>query len=283
MPPLEDLPNDVTACHALIAEQARLNWSLAQDYEKLKGELEQLKRMILGRRSERHIESSSAQLSLFEQEPAAQAAESAVSEAVTQEITYRRKVRSKADRFPENLPREVRVIDVPQAQRLCPCCGEEMPVIDTDIRERLEYMPAKLVVHELHYPKRACGACKQTVAVAEPPSADQAGAALTAGSRYGFGVTAQIILGKYADHLPLYRLQDVFARAGVEIPRSTQVDLLDAAADLIDPLYRRIQQRLLSSSVLGMDDTPVRLQDPSLPGRMRTGRIWLCRGREEAP
>ncbi len=50
MPPLENLPTDIAACHALIAEQAKLNWSLAQDYEKLKGDLEQLKRMILGRR-----------------------------------------------------------------------------------------------------------------------------------------------------------------------------------------------------------------------------------------
>jgi transposase len=94
----------------------------------------------------------------------------------------------------------------------------------------LEYIPAKMFVHELHYPKRACGKCKQGVTVASPPAADQEGASLTAGSRYGFGVTAQIILGKYADHLPLYRLEDIFARAGVVIPRSSQVGLLDAAS-----------------------------------------------------
>ena len=68
--------------------------------------------------------------------------------------------------------------------------------------------------------------------VAPPPQSDEKNAALTAGSRYGFGVTSQIILGKYADHLPLYRLEDVFARAGVVIPRSTQVDLLSAAVYL---------------------------------------------------
>lgn len=63
------------------------------------------------------------------------------------------------------------------------------------------------------WPKRACGKCKTGVTVAPPPQSDENSAALTAGSRYGFGVTAQIMLGKYADHLPLYRLEDVFARA----------------------------------------------------------------------
>ena len=90
-------------------------------------------------------------------------------------------------------------------------------------------------------------------------------------------MTAQIILGKYADHLPLYRMEDVFTRAGVVIPRSTQVDLLAAAADLLTPLTDLLKERLLSSPVIGMDDTPVRLQDSSLPGKMRTVRMWLAR------
>jgi transposase len=66
-------------------------------------------------------------------------------------------------RFPEYLPREVQVLDVPEEQRRHPCCGDEMPVVDTDVRERLEFIPAKFLVHELHYPKRACSKCKGTV------------------------------------------------------------------------------------------------------------------------
>jgi transposase len=283
------LPNDIKACHAIIRErfliedqQDKINESLARDNEHLKFEIEQLKRYIYGQRSERHLEDDS-QLPLFDKHPESAAAIEDDAEVVEEEISYRRRKRSKADRFPENLPREVNTIDVPEEQRRCACCGEEMPIIDTDIRERLEYIPAKMVVHELHYPKRACGKCKTGVTVATPPSADQAGAALTAGSRYGFGVTAQIILGKYADHLPLYRLEDVFARAGVVIPRSTQVGLLDAAADLLRPLTDYLKTLLLQSDVIGMDDTPVRLQDAGLPGTMRTARVWLARGREESP
>lgn len=272
----ETLPSDIEACHALILQQQEVNDSLAKKLQKAVFELEQLKRYIYGRRSERHVEDDS-QLNLFEEEPAAAPESSDAAEVIEEEITYRRRKRNKSDRFPENLPREVHKIDVEEGERICPCCGDEMPVFDFDERERLEYVPAKLIVHLMRYLKRACGKCKQTVKVAPPPESSHDAASLTKGSRYGFGVTAQIILGKYADHLPLYRMEDVFARAGVVIPRSTQVDLLAAAADLLTPLAELLKSRLLTSPVIGMDDTPVRLQDPSLPGRMRTARMWLAR------
>ena len=283
MSPKEELPTDLDACHELIWRQEaaaevkdEVNESLARDNENLKHEVEQLKRFIYGQRSERHVEDD-AQLKLFDHEQDAAQETSFDEEAIQEEITYRRRKRSKSDRFPENLPREVHEIDVDEEDRLCPCCGEEMPVFDCDERERLEYVPAKLMVHLMRYLKRACGKCKQTVKVATPPPSDHDAASLTRGSRYGFGVTAQIILGKYADHLPLYRMEDVFARAGVVIPRSTQVDLLAAAADRLTPLTNLLKARLLASPVIGMDDTPVRLQDPSLPGKMRTARMWLAR------
>ena len=278
----EQLPSDIEACHGLIQEQDVMLKGIARENQSLKFEIEQLKRYIYGRRSERHTEDD-LQLPLFEQTLDAASESEPDEHAVTEEISYTRRKRSKADRFPANLPREVTTKDVPEAERSCPCCGVEMPVIDTDVRERLEYVPAKLVVHETHYFKRACGKCKQGVSVAPPPSADQDGAALTPGSRYGFGVTAQIILGKYADHLPLYRLEDVFARAGVVIPRSTQVGLLDAAADLLSPLTDMMKSRLIASGVIGMDDTPVKLQDLSLPGKMKTARMWLARGLDGSP
>lgn len=276
------LPTDIQACHGLIEQQDSVLQSLARDNEKLKFEIEQLKRYIYGRRSERYTEDGS-QLPLFEEQPDSAPENVPAEDEVTEEINYTRRKRSKADRFPANLLREITTKDVSEADRACPCCGEEMPIIDTDVRERLEYVPAKLIVHETHYPKRACGKCKQGVCVAAPPTADEEGAALTPGSRYGFGVTAQIILGKYADHLPLYRLEDVFARAGVVIPRSTQVGLLDAAADLLAPLTDLMKSRLITSGVIGMDDTPVRLQDLSLPGKMKTARMWLARGLDDAP
>ncbi len=271
------LPDSIEACHALIRQKDEVIESLSSDCQSLRQDIEQLKRYIYGQRSERHTEDDS-QLTLFDQEQDSAPDPADDEDDLEEEITYRRRKRKKSDRFPEHLPREVKTIDVPEDERSCPCCGEEMPIIDTDVRERLEFIPASMVVHELHYPKRACGQCKETVAVARPPSSDAAEASLLSGSRYGFGVTVQTILGKFCDHLPLYRMEDVFARAGVAIPRSTQVDLLAAAADLIEPLCSRMKDRLMASRIIGMDDTPVRMQDHSLPGKMRTARMWLARG-----
>lgn len=283
MSPSDAFPNDLQACHTLIRQQDEVIEKLSADYQSLRNDFEQLKRFVFGRRSERHVEDDS-QLRLFGDEPGVQPVrEPDDAEGVEDETTNRRPKRKKSERFPENLPRVVEVIDVPAEQRLCRCCGDEMGVIATDVRERLEFIPAKFTVHELHYRKRACGKCKEAVTVAPPPESDHQAASLAKGSRYGFGVTAQIILGKFCDHLPLYRMEDVFARAGVVIPRSTQVDLLAAAADLISPLVELMKARVLASPIIGMDDTPVRLQDLSLPGKMRTARMWLARGREEAP
>jgi len=276
------LPDSIEACHALLRQKDEVIESLSSDCQSLRQDIEQLKRYLYGQRSERHTGDDS-QLTLFDQEQDAEPENASTDDDLEEEITYRRRKRKKSDRFPDHLPREVQTIDVPEAERVCPCCGDEMPIIDTDIRERLEFIPAKMIVHELHYPKRACGQCKATVTVAPPPSSDADGASLLSGSRYGFGVTVQTILGKFCDHLPLYRMEDVFARAGVTIPRSTQVDLLAAAADLIDPLCGRMKDRLIASHIIGMDDTPVRMQDASLPGKMRTARMWLARGRPDAP
>lgn len=278
----DSLPHNLAACHALIDEQDRMNESLVRDIENLKHEIEQLKRFIYGRRSERDIPDP-GQMTFFGDEPVIVIEEDEEIESTDDGARGRQGSKRKRRGFPENLPRETRVVDVPDAERLCPCCGKEMPIIGEDVRERLEFVPATMVVYELHYPKRACGQCQQTVTIAPPLPAEDDGASLSSGSRYGIGVTVQIILGKYADHLPLYRLEDVFARAGVVIPRSTQVGLLDSAADLLRPLVDYLKSLVLSTSVVGMDDTPVRLQDMGLKGKMRTARFWLCRGRDEAP
>ena len=139
MSPNEPLPTDLEACHALIVQQVETGQRLARDDERLKFEIEQLKRYIYGRRSERHVQEDS-QLTLFD-EPAAEERTDATTELIEEEITSRRRKRSKSDRFPENLARQIQTIDVPEEERLCPCCGEEMPVIGTDARGRPDQSP----------------------------------------------------------------------------------------------------------------------------------------------
>ena len=280
----EAYPDDLQSCHALLDQFSATTKSLAQANEHLKQEIELLKRHIYGRRSERHVEDDS-QLSLFGPSDEAETSPAA-EEMVEEEITYRRRRRSQNkenEDFPEHFPREVGTVDVPEDDRCCECCGETMPVIGEDVRKRLEFVPAKFVVHETHYLKRACGKCKQGVVSPPPQSPEGGSAGPIAGGRYGFGVYAQLITSKFADHLPLYRQEDIFARAGVMIPRSTMCGMLAASAEILSPLVDLMTARLLAGSIIGADDTPVRLQDAALPGKMRTARFWLYRGREGAP
>ena len=95
-----------------------------------------LKHVGLVLRSERYTDDSS-QLTFFAAEQDVQPEATAEVDEFLEEVTYTRRKRSKAERFPANLPREVQMINVPEAERACPCCGEEMPIIDTDVRERL--------------------------------------------------------------------------------------------------------------------------------------------------
>jgi hypothetical protein len=140
------LPDSLDACHTLIEQTNDTNESLAKDLERIKFENEQLKRYIYGRRSERHVEDDS-QLTLFDESEEVADDPNADADVEKIKITYERRQRSKKDRFPESLPREVQVVDVSEAERLCACCGDEMPIIATDIRERLEYILAQMLVH----------------------------------------------------------------------------------------------------------------------------------------
>ena len=125
-------------------------------------------------------------------------------------------------------------------------------------------------------PKYACTACRGNVVIAERlPEPIEKG-------RPGPGLLAYVITSKYADHLPLYRLEGIFRRQGLELPRKTMCDWMAVCAELLEPIYKRMHQQVLQSKVIGTDDTTVPVLDPTL-GKTRTGRLWLYRGDDEHP
>lgn len=98
----------------------------------------------------------------------------------------------------------------------------------------------------------------------------------------GPGLLAHTVLSKYGDHLPLYRQEDVAIRYGVVLRRSTLCDWIAAAADLAQPLYLRMGERVRASRIIHTDDTPVKLLDPSI-GQARTARFWAYIGDVRQP
>jgi len=273
-------PDDLESVLRFNAELVEAVEHLQKVNRQLREELDLYRRKLFGQSSERHIEDDS-QLHLFDVDPTTEEKDEVEPEPPAP--SKRRRRRKKSEKLPEHLRREIIEADLSEEERKCGCCGEEMPIIGTDVTERLDLIPAELFVLEIRRHKRACGKCKGSIA--QVPAGEEPGGPTTPvpGSDYGFGVYTQIITNKFADHLPLYRGEDIFARGGLAIPRNTQFGMLVNVATLLAPLLALMKSRVVSGHVIGVDDTSVRLQDPSLPGKMRTARFWLYRGREDNP
>ena len=179
--------------------------------EQLEHRLTQLLRQVYGRRSEKL---NPDQLLLFaDLTEAPPPAETPAPPAETPEEAApgpRKKGHGRKP-LPDNLPR-VRVDhELPAAERLCPACGKERAAIGEEVSEQLEYEPASLFVLQHHRCKYACKHCQEQVAIAAKPAQP-----IDKGLP-GPGLLAQVATCKYSDHLPLHRLERIFARHGVDI------------------------------------------------------------------
>jgi transposase len=268
------LPDDLSACHALILEQARVivegqesREGLSQEVEELKAYVERLLHQLYGRRRERVTVDPKQGMLDFGDDPAAAdalAEAAAAAEKVIQEYTVRREVRKerpqpRQEKFPAHFPRVEETIEPPAHQRECPEHGPKQP-IGYDTVETLEFERPKIWVRVRKYVKYACASQPECgVAQAERPTG------LVEGSRYGTSVAAEVIANKYAYHLPLYREQDLFAGSGWTPSRSTLMNLLAASEFVLKPLAEHFKQRLLGSGGVGCDDTRVTLIVPPIP------------------
>ena len=174
--------------------------------------------------------------------------------------------------MPAHLPRE-RVEH--EATCVCPACGsKKLSRIGSDEREVLEYVPShfKVVVHVR--PKMSCRTC-ETITQAPLPSLP------IERGRPGPGLLAHVLVAKYCDHAPLYRQSAIYARAGVELERSTLADWVGQAAFLLEPLAAAITRHVRAGVALHADDTPVPVLDPGR-GKTKTGRLWVL-VRDERP
>ena len=166
--------------------------------------------------------------------------------------------------IPGHLKRERIVHDLAESEKHCKACDKDLRQIGEEVSERYEYIPAQMLVIEDVCIKYACG-CTVTTATKPPQPIEK--------STAGASLLTQVIVAKFADHLPLNRQEKMFRRFGVELPRQTLCGWMGQVAELLDPLYERAKRFVLASKVVQTDDTPVKVLDPSLP-KTRTGRIW---------
>jgi transposase len=262
------MPTSLDACHALIAEltsavdaQTQAIEALRQEKERIQAEFALYVQRIFARRSERYInDPNQLKLDLGDDDNAADAAEGlaqAVEEAGIPVKGHVRRPRQPRDEsLPENLERYEVEADVPEDVKNCPEHGPRR-LIGYDTTETLEFEPPKLRVRVTKYPKYACpkdSACG--VASPERPIG------LVEGDRYDTSVAAEIITAKYGYHLPVYRQQDLFAGSGWTPQRSTLLNILTAAAFVIEPLVAYFKRVVLADDIVGTDDTRVTLIVP---------------------
>ncbi|PAK74392.1 IS66 family transposase, partial [Acetobacter fabarum] len=169
----------------------------------------------------------------------------------------------------DTTPRERLVLDPGEA---CPACGGPLRLVGEDVTEILDFIAAKLKVVETARLKKSCRHCETLVQPEAPSRPVPRGMA-------GPGLLAHILVSKFDDHIPLYRQNEIFARQGVDIPRSTLIDWCGQAVAVLRPLTDLIRQDVVAADLLHADDTPIQVLDPRLrqAGKARgvkEGRIW---------
>src|SRR6266851_1446139 len=173
--------------------------------------------------------------------------------------------------LPGFLPRQRVEHSLPEEQCTFRACGARLVKIGEETSEQLEYKPASFFVIEHVRGKYACKACEEHVVTSAMPAQP-----IDKG-RPGPGLLAQVITAKYADHLPLNRQVDIFARHEVDLSRQTLCDWVADAAVLLEPIYRDLTVSVLGGKVVQTDDTTVPVQDRART-TTRDGRLWVYVG-----
>jgi transposase len=251
-----------------------------------KAEIDSILRRFYGPRSEKF---DPRQLLIFGIAVADQVpVDPAVVEAESgQKLVTRRINRHKHGRrkLPDHLPRIEIVHDLTDEQKTCPCCGEARTCIGSEVGEQLEYVPAsfKVLKHVRHkYACKSCGNgcvkcdCNSHIQIA---TKTQGGQPIEKGLP-GPGLLAYVITSKLGDHLPLYRLERIFDRHGVDIARSTMCAWMLSGSELVKPLIELMTGRVKQSRVIHTDETRVPVQELKA---CRSGRIWTYIGDESNP
>ena len=264
------LPTDVDALQAMIlAERA----AHATEAERLRQIIKEMQRHRFGRRAETlPIDQLELGLEDVQQTEAADAAsaESAEPTRRAEAVIHRRANRGK---LPDHLPRIETILDI--ENKACPCCAGALHVIGEDRAERLDVIPARFQVLVVRRPRYGCRACEGVVLQAPAP------ARLIEGGMPTEATVAHVVVAKYADHLPLYRQAQIYARQGVRLDRSTLADWTGRAAFLLRPVHERLLQTLKASPKLFADETTAPVLDPGR-GRTKTGQLWAY-ARDDRP
>lgn len=173
--------------------------------------------------------------------------------------------------LPENLPREERIHDLPENEKMCEC-GHELTHIKNETSEQLEIIPAKVYVIKHVRKKYACRHCEETIKTSPMPAQP------IPRSIAAPGLLSHVLVSKFQDHLPLHRQEQMLRRIGVDIPRSTLCLWVIRSAELLKPMMDIIKRQIIKYDVAYSDETTVQvLKDPN-KGAVSKKYMWVFAG-----
>nr|WP_246590023.1 IS66 family transposase [Marinobacterium ramblicola] len=144
-------------------------------------------------------------------------------------------------------------------------CGCQLKRIGEDVSEKLDYTPGVFTVERHIRGKWVCDSCETLTQAPMPAHVIDKGIPTT-------GLLAQVLIAKYADHLPLYRQEQIFTRAGVALPRSILAEWVGLCGVQLQPLVDALRDALLKEAVLHADETPVPMLSP---GKKKTHKAYI--------
>ncbi|QDP02765.1 IS66 family transposase [Thalassotalea sp. PS06] len=195
----------------------------------------------------------------------------------TEKLPEKAKRTPKRRPLPESLPRVEVTIDLDEKEKVCDCCKGPLHQMGESSSEALEFVLAHIKVIRTVRPKYACRVCdkqgiQSTIKTAPLPATPIPKSMATP------GLLSQIITCKYQFGLPLYRQETLFADIEIELSRQTMSSWMLRCAQLLKPLYQRLQQTLLSQPVIHADETPMKV----INAEKATNYMWLyCTGEDK--
>jgi transposase len=271
MEPTFDLPHDIESLRALVLTHAETITRQSEEISRLEHNNEVLTKLIFGKKSEKRppVGELAAQEHLFVRELAAEAsrlAERHGVEATVRVAAHQRQKKSgRRSTFPEHLPVVRTVSELKPEERKC-ACGGELKEFGEEVSRELERVETT-VVHEIVRKKYACASCKEGVV-----TATWRGKVIEKGL-LGPGFLAHVIVERFQNHLPYYRLESQYRSEGLELSRSVLCESMARCAELLEPVAEEIKKEILASPIVNTDDTPVRLAQ-STEGGSRQARVW---------
>jgi transposase len=277
-----ELPDNVVELKAIIARREHVYQNTQKHYESeitlLKQQIDLLHHKLFGRKSEKLAGTvGSGQLLLFN-EAELSAGEEIPAEAA-EEIPVAAHTKRKGHRkpLPDSLPRVEQIHDIGEEEKRC-ACGTLKSRIGEESSEQLDYIPATVRVIRHIRPKYVCKHCEGVEADEPAVSIAPLPQQLLPKSIATAGLIAHIITSKYADALPLYRQEQIFARLGVELKRQSMAAWIIKVAEKCSALVDLLCEEIRGGPLIQIDETPVQvLKEPGRPATAKS-YMWVFRG-----